>query len=130
MLDALPIGLCCVVARFLAKADGIMAGTEVAEHVFHKVHDHCTFDSGCNIFAVFFFFPIGFAALHRCLKVVLVHYCLQVDSSLKVAWECKDGDAVTRGTYFGSVSGSARSIIIGQLHVHTIHAFGLYSHCI
>jgi len=77
------------VARFLAKADGIMAGTEVAEHVFHKV-----------------------------------------DSSLKVAWECKDGDAVTRGTYFGSVSGSARSIIIGQLHVHTIHAFGLYSHCI
>lgn len=60
-------------ARFLAKADGVLAGLCVAQTVFEAV-----------------------------------------DKSLKVDWSKNDGDAVTSGTHFGTVSGSARSILIAE----------------
>jgi len=37
-----------------------------------------------------------------------------VDAKLIVKWSKRPGDRVTKGTYFGSVTGSARSIIIGE----------------
>ena len=37
-----------------------------------------------------------------------------VDPSLSVTWTAKDGDHVTSGTKFGTVKGSARSILIAE----------------
>ena len=37
-----------------------------------------------------------------------------VDPSLSVTWTAKDGDHVTSGTRFGTVKGSARSILIAE----------------
>lgn len=37
-----------------------------------------------------------------------------VDPSLSVTWKAKDGDHVTSGTKFGTVKGSARSILIAE----------------
>eukprot|EP00798_Chlamydomonas_sp_ICE-L_P010110 gene10110-8012_t len=61
------------VAKFLAKADGVLAGLSIADDVFQIV-----------------------------------------DPSLKVTWTAKDGDEVTSGTYFGTVTGSARSILVAE----------------
>lgn len=60
-------------ARYLAKADGILAGLEVAERVW-KLVDH----------------------------------------RVRVEWTMQDGDAVTNRTYFGTVRGTARSLLIGE----------------
>jgi len=38
----------------------------------------------------------------------------EVDPSLQVEWEMMDGDMVTKGLHFGTVSGSARSILIAE----------------
>ncbi len=59
--------------RFLAKADGVVVGLEVAELVF-----------------------------------------AEVDKSLKVVWTVKDGDRVTKGTYFGTVEGPAGSLLTAE----------------
>ena len=37
-----------------------------------------------------------------------------VDPSLSVTWTAKDGDRVASGTRFGTVKGSARSILIAE----------------
>lgn len=62
-----------VSARFLAKADGVLAGLAVAEVVFETV-----------------------------------------DRQITVEWSMKDGDAVKKGTYFGTVRGSARSVLVAE----------------
>lgn len=57
---------------------------------------------------------------HESLKPVAHHsLCLlqvfsTVDPSLSVTWTAKDGDHVTLGTKFGTVKGSARSILIAE----------------
>lgn len=60
-------------AKFLAKADGVLAGLKVAEWVFDMV-----------------------------------------DPKVKIQWTQKDGDKVKKGTYFGTVVGSARSLLVGE----------------
>ncbi len=42
---------------------------------------------------------------------MLVQVFKQVDPSLHVEWHGKDGDRVVKGTKFGIVTGSARSIL-------------------
>jgi nicotinate-nucleotide pyrophosphorylase (carboxylating) len=37
-----------------------------------------------------------------------------VDPSITVKWSKKDGDAVTKGTYFGDVTGPARSLLVAE----------------
>lgn len=60
-------------ARFLAKADGVLAGCVVAERVFAIV-----------------------------------------DPEVRLAWTAQDGDFLTKGTYFGTVQGKARSLLVGE----------------
>lgn len=60
-------------ARYLAKADGVLAGLAVAERVFALV-----------------------------------------DERVQITWSKADGEAVTKGTYFGTVKGAARSVLIGE----------------
>lgn len=38
----------------------------------------------------------------------------EVDPSLKVEWKLQDGDSVTKGLQFGSVYGSARSVLVAE----------------
>eukprot|EP00462_Mataza_sp_D1_P002982 CAMPEP_0175104564 /NCGR_PEP_ID=MMETSP0086_2-20121207/9820_1 /TAXON_ID=136419 /ORGANISM="Unknown Unknown, Strain D1" /LENGTH=298 /DNA_ID=CAMNT_0016380015 /DNA_START=15 /DNA_END=911 /DNA_ORIENTATION=- len=38
----------------------------------------------------------------------------EVDRDVTIEWLKKDGDAVTKGTYFGNVNGRARSLLIGE----------------
>lgn len=38
----------------------------------------------------------------------------EVDPGLEVTWTHKDGDFVVKGTIFGSVRGSARSILVAE----------------
>lgn len=59
--------------RFLAKADGVLAGKFVAERVFALV-----------------------------------------DEALQVEWTANDGDFLTKGTYFGTVKGKARSLLVAE----------------
>lgn len=40
--------------------------------------------------------------------------CAEVDPGLEVTWTHKDGDFVLKGTIFGSVRGSARSILVAE----------------
>jgi len=61
------------VAKFLAKANGVIAGLHVAEMVFKLI-----------------------------------------DPNLIVEWDKKDGDRVTFGDFFGSVSGNTRSIVTAE----------------
>lgn len=37
-----------------------------------------------------------------------------MDRSLVTVWEKHDGDKVTKGTYFGSVTGSTRSLLVAE----------------
>jgi len=60
-------------ARFLAKADGVVAGLHVVDLVFQAV-----------------------------------------DPKLEVKWTVKDGDRVSTGLHFGSVTGSARSLLVAE----------------
>lgn len=62
-----------VSARFLAKADGVLAGLKVATMVFNTV-----------------------------------------DPQMTLEWSMKDGDAVKKGTYFGTVKGRARSVLVAE----------------
>ncbi len=60
-------------AYFLAKADGVLAGLQVAERVFALM-----------------------------------------DPAVEITWTQQDGDAVTTGTTFGTVTGPARALLIGE----------------
>ncbi|GAB5372809.1 hypothetical protein AAMO2058_001696500 [Amorphochlora amoebiformis] len=70
--SAVPKG-CMARGRFLAKADGVVAGLEVAEMVFATV-----------------------------------------DPKIKVKWSKKEGEYVTRGTYFGDVDGPANTLLTAE----------------
>lgn len=37
-----------------------------------------------------------------------------VDPRVTIVWTAKDGERVTKGTYFGTVKGSARSLLVGE----------------
>lgn len=60
-------------ARFLAKADGVLSGIEVAKKVFQAV-----------------------------------------DKSIKYTFTMKDGDEVKSGTYFGTATGPASSLLVAE----------------
>lgn len=38
----------------------------------------------------------------------------RVDASIRVQWDAKDGDAVTKGTSFGTAEGSSRSLLVAE----------------
>ena len=38
----------------------------------------------------------------------------RVDANLRVTWSAKDSDSITKGTYFGSVHGSTRSLLVAE----------------
>ena len=88
----------------LAFFAALQSQVQILKHCIMSCHRHSTASAQLH------FILVEYDRLSPCLLQVFS----TVDPSLSVTWTAKDGDHVTSGTKFGTVKGSARSILIAE----------------